>query len=141
MGVLRHGRQRVWTSTIVIRQVRVDRSAGIENDRSSLSHACRPPLSIPDEQHETDHEAHEHRRTHSSDPQPADEAPSPFPGKEDAPVGGTSSRSHQSTSWFIWIRGIRIAMAMNPTTPPSKTIITGSSKLVSATTLVSTSAS
>ena len=40
------------------------------------------------------------------------------------------------TSSFIWMSGIKMAMAMKPTTPPSSTIISGSSKLVSATTRV-----
>ena len=53
----------------------------------------------------------------------------------------TGPPRHCCMKSFIWMNGIRIANAMNPTVPPMKTIMSGSSKLVSAETRVSTCAS
>src|SRR6478735_6756487 len=69
------------------------------------------------------------------------QASAPLPGEQDPAVVLALQDHGYSTSSFICKSGIRIAIAMKPTAPPRATIMIGSSKLVSATTRVSTSAS
>src|SRR5437868_3964587 len=83
----------------------------------------------------------ERDRAHPPQHEQTPQASPPLPGKQDATVVFALQDHGYSTSSFICSRGIRIDIAMKPTAPPSATIMIGSSKLVSATTRVSTSAS
>src|SRR6185436_10892820 len=95
--------------------------------------------------------ADQHQRAGEPEPQgdranapQLDETPkasAPLPGEQNASVVFALEDHGYSTSSFICKSGIKIDMAMNPTAPPRATIMIGSSKLVSATTRVSTSAS
>src|SRR6478609_5157764 len=126
----------------VVGTKRFDRVTHADERGASLANARAVALSHTQDRDRAEHTDHHQERAHSAEHEQAPEPPAAFPRESDPPLAGEASgRGHHWTSSFIWMSGIKMAMAMKPTTPPSNTIIRGSSKLVSATTRVSTSAS
>src|SRR6185369_4245138 len=129
-------------ASAVICAKRVDRAAHADQRGARLANARTVALPHAQDGDRAEHAAHHQNRADSPEHEQAAQPATPFPGESDPPLAGeTSRRDHHWTNSFIWINGIKMAMAMKPTTPPRSTIINGSSRLVSATTRVSTSAS
>jgi hypothetical protein len=140
VSVLQRGEPRR-TAAIVVGHVRFNRGAHAQQRRAGAPDS-RLTVLVQANQDQQGSDAQAERN--GANPPHFDHAPqpaAPLPGEQDAAVVCALEDHGYSTSSFICNSGIKIAMAMKPTAAPIATIMIGSSKLVKATTRVSTSAS
>jgi hypothetical protein len=111
---------------------RGDRHARRANGRGAL-------LAMTKKRDERDHANGQEHLTNARAREGAEEAALSLPCEEDLPLCSPSCHGiAYCTKSFIWMSGIKIAKAMKPTAPPITTIMSGSRRLVSACTRVST---
>jgi len=107
------------------------------HERASAPHTRRVTLTRANPEEERDDAAGEQDGAEPVQAEATQQPSSPLPREEDPPFSARPPH-HHSTNWFIWMSGMRIAIAMNPTIAPITTMMIGSSRLVSVATLVST---
>src|SRR5262249_28152036 len=118
-----------------------DRCMHDREGRARRAHSRETALARPEQEEQDNHRRPGDERPRAGNAAPPPEATSPFPREEDRLVLRTSSRHDYPAKFDIWMSGMRIEIAMKPTAPPITTIISGSRRLVSICTRVSTSES